>query len=679
MSWDIGETVGAYRIVEQLGQGGMATVYKGYHAALDRYVAIKALHAAFHADPGFIARFQREARVVARLEHPQIVPVYDFAEHAGAPYLVMKFIEGETLKARLGRGPMAAGEVARCVDAIGAALQFAHSQGVLHRDIKPSNVMLARDGGIFLTDFGLARMVEAGESTLSTDALLGTPSYMSPEQARGTKVLDAGTDIYSFGVLVYELVVGRVPFSADTPYAVIHDHIYSPLPPPRLLNPQVPQALELVLVKALAKEREERYATVAEMVAALDAALLSAGAAAAIPIAPAPPAPADPAAETPASSSETHAATHPPAVRAAALPEAVSRPAIVTPAEMAAASALPLAGPTRARPLRAAGPAGPTPPLSAAGLAGIPPLGAGAAPAVAPSRGFQFQWWHALLLVIALSLCVVLALSGLRRVGQRASANATATVIAALPTEPATRAPSPAVTPTSGPAALTPTAPSGSAQDHFVKAERAFTAGLTDQALAELDLAVAVDPTDTAVLLRAGDMALAHQLLLPALQHFYGPAVLLEAASPDLRQGQLASHAALALYLVAGDTGAQSYLDEQAALYPDSGVLLAAQQRWRVFFASGDGVPGVLQTIDTGKSAGSLAALVLGDYHLARGQLAEATRQFTPLAEQRLANSQTPDWVIREARCELEKIRTQRAAAKLETACVDPLLLLTGK
>ena len=145
MSFNVGENVGPYRITEQLGQGGMATVFKAYHAALDRYVALKALHPAFGEDPNFEKRFQREARLVAKLEHPHIVPVYDYSEHEGRPYLVMKFIEGDTLKARLLQGPLSAAEIAKVVDTVGSALAYAHSQGVLHRDIKPSNVLVATD------------------------------------------------------------------------------------------------------------------------------------------------------------------------------------------------------------------------------------------------------------------------------------------------------------------------------------------------------------------------------------------------------------------------------------------------------------------------------------------------------------------------------------------------------
>ncbi len=268
MAFKSGENVGPYRILMQLGQGGMATVYKAYHAALDRYVAIKVLHPVFMEDDSFLARFRREAQVVARLDHPNIVPVYDYAEHEGQPYLVMKFIEGETLKARMTRGPLTAQEILAVVEAVGGALGYAHREGILHRDIKPSNVLLAENGSIYLTDFGLARIAESGASTLTSDRILGTPQYISPEQAVGKEELDAGTDIYSFGVMLYEMVVGRVPFSADTPFSIIHDHIYTPLPLPREINPRVPEAVERVLLKALSKERADRFLTVEEMVAA---------------------------------------------------------------------------------------------------------------------------------------------------------------------------------------------------------------------------------------------------------------------------------------------------------------------------------------------------------------------------------------------------------------------------
>ncbi len=279
MSFTVGENVGAYRVVAQLGQGGMATVFKAYHPGLDRYVALKVMHAAFKQDETFIQRFNREARIVARLEHPNIVPVYDYSEHRGHTYLVMRFVEGETLKARLKRGPLQTDQIIQVASQVGAALGYAHKEGILHRDIKPSNVLVTGDpadpdalGDIYLTDFGLARIAEAGESTLSRDMMMGTPQYISPEQAKGTRDLDAGTDIYSMGVLLFEMVTGRVPFSADTPYSIIHDHIFTPLPLPTTINPDISKEVERVLLKALAKERADRYSDVDSFVTAFSKA-----------------------------------------------------------------------------------------------------------------------------------------------------------------------------------------------------------------------------------------------------------------------------------------------------------------------------------------------------------------------------------------------------------------------
>jgi serine/threonine-protein kinase len=277
MSFNIGENAGPYRIIEQLGQGGMATVYKAYHASLDRYVALKVLHPAFQLDQTFTTRFQREARVVARLEHPNIVPIYDYSEHESRPFLVMKYIEGDTLKARLNQGPLTSEEIERVVNSVGSALAYAHNQGILHRDVKPSNVMISKDGVMYLADFGLARIAEAGESTMSSDSIMGTPQYISPEQAMGKKDLDARTDIYSFGVMLYELVVGQVPFNADTPFSIIHDHIYKPLPLPMKVNPNVPEPVQRVLLRALAKDRLDRYTSTEELMSAFKEAWTEAG------------------------------------------------------------------------------------------------------------------------------------------------------------------------------------------------------------------------------------------------------------------------------------------------------------------------------------------------------------------------------------------------------------------
>ena len=268
MPFVIGENIGPYRLVEKLGKGGMATVFKAYHPSLDRYVAIKALHPAFMEHPGFLDRFEREAKVVAKLEHPNIVPIYDFSEHEGRPYLVFKYVRGETLKARLEKSQLTYKESRQIFRVIASALAYAHNQGVLHRDVKPSNVLLDTAGGIYLADFGLARITETSQTTLSGQMMMGTPHYISPEQAKGLGNLDSGTDIYSLGVMTYELLVGDVPFQADTPFSVIHDHIYSPLPLPKDINPEISDDMQRVLLKALAKKREDRYANIEEMMAA---------------------------------------------------------------------------------------------------------------------------------------------------------------------------------------------------------------------------------------------------------------------------------------------------------------------------------------------------------------------------------------------------------------------------
>jgi serine/threonine protein kinase len=262
MPFTIGEKVGPYQILDIIGQGGMATVYKAFHPNLERYVAIKVLHPALKQDIDFLGRFQREAKLVAKLEHPNIVAVYDFNSHNGNPYLVMRMVEGQTLKTRLKSGPLALVQIAQIVSSVGSALEYAHGEGILHRDIKPSNIMLSQDGKIYLTDFGLARMIQAKESTLSREMIIGTPQYISPEQAIGESTLDIGTDIYSLGVVIYELIVGKVPFNADTPYAIVHDHIYTPLPAPRDVNPDVPEAIERFLFRVLAKKRDDRYDTI---------------------------------------------------------------------------------------------------------------------------------------------------------------------------------------------------------------------------------------------------------------------------------------------------------------------------------------------------------------------------------------------------------------------------------
>lgn len=275
MALRIGDSLGPYRIVKQAGQGGMATVYLAHHEELGRDVAVKVMHQSMLDDSSFIVRFKREAQIVAQLEHPHIIPIYDYSEFEGQPYLIMKFVAGHTLKHEINQGALSLERILHIMTPIADALTYAHNKGVLHRDVKPSNIVIDQTDAPYLTDFGLARIAQAGESTLSQDMLIGTPNYMSPEQGRGVRELDARTDIYSLGVILYELIVGDVPYKADTPYAVIHDHIYTPLPMPRTINPAIASEIEAVLAKALAKQPNERYATANALMDDLRAALKS--------------------------------------------------------------------------------------------------------------------------------------------------------------------------------------------------------------------------------------------------------------------------------------------------------------------------------------------------------------------------------------------------------------------
>jgi serine/threonine protein kinase len=265
MAFIIGETVGPYKVEAQIGQGGMATVYKAYHPMLDRHVAIKVMDSSLVKEPDFIERFKREARAIAKLDNPHIVPVYGFDEHNGQPYIVLKFIDGKTLRDRMKESLLSKPEIFEIITAVGDGLQYAHYRGVLHRDTKPSNVLISSDGHVFLTDFGLARFVE-NVSSLTGDMIVGTPHYISPEQAVNADTLDEGTDIYSFGVMIYEMVVGCLPFDGDTTFTVIEDHIYKDPPPPTSIKPDLPVELERVILKALEKKRSDRYARISDLV-----------------------------------------------------------------------------------------------------------------------------------------------------------------------------------------------------------------------------------------------------------------------------------------------------------------------------------------------------------------------------------------------------------------------------
>jgi ligand-binding sensor domain-containing protein/tRNA A-37 threonylcarbamoyl transferase component Bud32 len=275
MQQHIGRQLGAYQIVEQIGQGGMATVFKAYQPSMDRYVAIKILPSHLTQDESFVGRFTQEAHTLARLEHPHILPVHDYGEQEGTTYLVMRYVRAGTLKDLIARdGPMGFEEVARILSEVGSALEYAHSKGVVHRDIKLSNVLVDETGFTLLTDFGIAKLMAETAQFTASGGIIGTPAYMSPEQGMGRPV-DHRCDIYSLGVMLYELVTGRVPFEAETPLAVLLKHINDPLPLPRQLRPDLPEAVERVILKAMAKVPDDRYQSAQAMANALKEAVAS--------------------------------------------------------------------------------------------------------------------------------------------------------------------------------------------------------------------------------------------------------------------------------------------------------------------------------------------------------------------------------------------------------------------
>lgn len=271
MSALIGQTLASYRITSQIGKGGMATVFKAYQPSLDRYVAVKVLPPYYaEQDETFLKRFQREAKAIASLRHPNILIVMDYGEQDGTTYIVMEYVESGTLTDVMGQ-PLAPGQMANLVGQVAGALDYAHQAGVVHRDIKPSNILLPKPDWPLLTDFGLAKMIGGSQLTQS-GTIAGTPAYMSPEQGRGDSV-DARSDIYSLGIVLYEMATGVVPFQAETPMAVVVKHIIDPLPMPSSKNPDLPEAIERVILKALAKEPGDRFQHAGDMAAALSEAV----------------------------------------------------------------------------------------------------------------------------------------------------------------------------------------------------------------------------------------------------------------------------------------------------------------------------------------------------------------------------------------------------------------------
>jgi serine/threonine protein kinase len=267
-----GKSLGRYHIIEQLGEGGMAIVYKAYDTRLETDVAVKVIRTdnilpsvLDHA----LKRFEREAKLLARLLHPNIVKVIDYGEFEGMPYLVMPYLPGGTLKKKLGK-PTSWQESFQLLLPIAEALDYAHSQNMIHRDVKPSNILLTQRGQPMMADFGIAKILdlENTQELTGTSMMIGTPEYMAPEQVT-SKTVDHRADIYALGIVLYEMVTGRQPFLADTPMAVLLKHNSEPLPHPRQFVPNLPDEVEKVLLKALAKHPDNRYQSMDEFAAVM--------------------------------------------------------------------------------------------------------------------------------------------------------------------------------------------------------------------------------------------------------------------------------------------------------------------------------------------------------------------------------------------------------------------------
>ncbi len=271
----IGRKLGPYEVIEFIGQGAMAEIYLGYHHDLKRKVAIKIIGRSLQSDPVFNARFRREAKAIARLNHPNIVKLSDFGAAEGGHYMVMEYIEGITLadlivQVNRGERTLYAEDVTFIVRQIAAALDHAHSKDVIHRDVKPENIMIARSGQAILTDFGLALLRSRNAEDKTSGTAFGTPEYMSPEQIADSRMASRFSDIYSLGVIVYELCTGELPFEADSPVDMALRHLHESAPDPRYLNPELPLSVAQAIQKAMSKEPRDRYANAMQFAIALE-------------------------------------------------------------------------------------------------------------------------------------------------------------------------------------------------------------------------------------------------------------------------------------------------------------------------------------------------------------------------------------------------------------------------
>ena len=267
----IGQTLGQYEIRRKLGEGGMASVYLAEQTSIGRTVAIKVLPPHFMHDPTFMQRFEREVKVSADLQHPRVLPVYDYGQIGGRPYIVMAYMAGGTLADRLQQGPMPLDEVVRLIEQIAEGLDHAHRRGVVHRDFKPSNVLLDQQGNAYLADFGIAKISEATVQLTGT-GIVGTPAYMAPEMGR-EGIVTPLVDIYAMGVTLYQMLTGKYPFKGDTPLSVMMAHATKPIPDVREERPDLPPAVAEVVRKAMAKDPGQRFQSATDLARALRAAV----------------------------------------------------------------------------------------------------------------------------------------------------------------------------------------------------------------------------------------------------------------------------------------------------------------------------------------------------------------------------------------------------------------------
>jgi serine/threonine protein kinase len=264
----IGQTLGGkYHIVEQIGKGSTATVYKALDVSANRYVAVKVPSGHFTQSPDYMIRFEREFLIMAQQEHTSIPTVYDYGEHEGVPYLAMQYMSGGALLERIRAGePLPLDEANRLLGQIASALDFIHRRGIIHRAVQPGDILLDEDGNAYLSDFGIAKMLEPRGAPHST-GIVGVPAYIAPELVQGMRA-DPRADVYALGVSVYEMLTGRVPYQADTPMGTIFKHVNEPVPSLREVKPDIPVAIDAVVQKALAKNPDERYQTAGELAAA---------------------------------------------------------------------------------------------------------------------------------------------------------------------------------------------------------------------------------------------------------------------------------------------------------------------------------------------------------------------------------------------------------------------------